>query len=117
MNPIEIANNAVDKGFQWWFLALLSLVLGCGTWALRYLLNNARDDRKSFDTHLSSLIQDSNAARERHHVKVESMQAEALSVVREVTSALAGATKVIESNTRESMKVCAVVERIERNSK
>lgn len=113
MDPISIANTAVDKGFQWWFLALLALVLITGIWALRYLLNKAEQDRKAFDAHISRLMDQNAASRDHHHDRVEAMQAEALKVAREVTATVASATKVIESNTRESEQVRRVIERME----
>lgn len=114
IDPISIANNAVDKGFQWWFLALLGIVLLGGVWSLKYLLAKSERDRASYDSHINQLVSELSVSRERHHERVEAMQNDALNMAREVTAMAAATAKVVESNTRESEKMRALVERIER---
>ncbi len=102
LDPIAIANEAAEKGFRWWFLALLLLVLGAGLWALKYLL---------------SMVTELSTSRQHHHDRLAAMQSESLNMVREVVAVVASTRAVIESNTRESATVRQAIERWERDHK
>lgn len=114
MNPIEIANQAYDKDFRWWFLALLVAVMGLGLWAFKYLLSRSESQDKQYAIHVQSLMQELTNSRQNHHDRMEALNGRSIDLVREVTAIVASNNKLIESNTRESEKVRAVIERMER---
>jgi len=98
LDPISIANQAADKDFRWWFLALLGLVMTAGLWALRFLT--------------ATLMRELTTSRENAHARYEKMQAEHFLVAREVTAAVVACQKVIEGNTRESEQVRKIIEQM-----
>lgn len=125
MNPLNIVNQAYDKDFRWWFLALLVCVMLLGLWALRYLLNRSEQEGKAYtantaamqlghEAHVKLLVSELTSSREHHHAKMEAMQNQAFGIVREVAALVASNNKVIESNTRESENVRRVIENMER---
>lgn len=111
IDPAGLVKEAYDKDFRWWFLVLLVFVMGGGLWALRYLINQSEVQRAAHVSHVQSLVGELSDSRKHHHDRMEAMQAEAFRMVREVTSVVAQNNVVIESNTRESEKVRAAIER------
>lgn len=112
LDPISVANQAYDKDFRWWFLALLVGVMLGGIWALKYLLTKSERDRQSFDTHIQSLVGELSTSRQHHHDRVAAIQAESFALVREVTAAVTSCKGVIENNTRESERVREVLNKL-----
>lgn len=117
MNPIDLANQAYDKDFRWWFLALLVCVLIGGIWALKYLLSRSETEQTAHKEHISALMVELSSSRQNHHDKMDAMQARAFEMTREAIAVITETKKVVESNTRESEKVRTVIERLERDHK
>lgn len=113
MNPIEIANQAYDKDFRWWFLALLVCVMFLGLWALRYLISRSEIEGKQNAAQTAALIAELTSSRQNHHDRMEALNLRTMELVREVAAIVASNNKLIESNTRESEKVRSVIERSE----
>lgn len=111
VDPTAIVKEAYDKDFRWWFLMLLVLVLSGGLWSLRYLVNQAEEQRKAHAESVRALVTELSESRKHHHDRMEGMQAEAFRMVREVTAVVAANNTLIESNTRESEKVRLLIDR------
>lgn len=106
LNPLQIADQAADKSFKWWFLALLSCVLIGGLIAFKYIL-------EKYSATVKNLIDELTTSRENGHRRIEGLLAQQFEMSEKVTKALTSNEKVVENNTRESEKVRALIERIE----
>ncbi len=116
MNPIEIANQAYDKDFRWWFLALLICVLLGGLWALKYLVSRSEHENQSHKEHVATLINELSSSRKNHHDRMESQTVRAFEMAKEMTAALVKVERTVEANTRESEKVRGVIEELKRKN-
>lgn len=113
MDPIGIVTQAYDKDFRWWFLALLMLVIGAGLWAFRYLLNRADAEQKTHELHVANLVKELSNSRDNYHLRIDALQANTFTLVREVSGVISACNKIIEGSTRESEKTRQVIERLE----
>ena len=113
MNPIEIANQAYDKDFRWWFLVLLICVLAGGLWALKYLISKSESEHQTHKEQVASLIGELSASRNNHHDRMETQTHRAFEMAKEMTAALVKVERTVEANTRESEKVRGVIEKFD----
>jgi hypothetical protein len=109
MTPIEVVNQAYDKDFRWWFLALLVCVFIAGIWILKYFVVRAEKTEKSHTDHVGALVGELSASREHHHQRMEALTSQAFKQAEEIA-------RVVASNTAESREVRNYLERLQRNA-
>lgn len=117
MSPIELANQAYDKGFQWWFLMLLICVLLGGIVIFKYLINkqdrseiaHAARSEKTDAVHaaqVKQLVDELTASRQHHHDRMETLMGQFFKQSTDMGA-------VIAANTAESREVRRLLEVIQ----
>lgn len=98
MNPLELAQEAYDKDFRWWFLALLVCVFVAGVWVFKYLISRMDRMEQAHSALVSSLVAELASSRQHHHDRWEAITAQYF----KQTSELAA---IIAANTAESKEL------------
>lgn len=105
MTPMEIANQAYDKDFRWWFLALLVCVFLAGIAIVRYLVMRAEKAETAHSVHVGQLVEELQASRKHHHDRMEVLTSQYFALARELAA-------VVVACTNESREVRRYLEKL-----
>lgn len=117
MSPLELANQAYDKDFRWWFLALLICVMLGGIAIVRYLIVKSEKAEEAHgirgakieEAHaiqVKQLVEELTASRQHHHDRMETLMGQFFKQSTDMGS-------VIAANTAESREVRRLLEVIQ----